>query len=116
MSGSCKPSATNPVAFYESHGTGANVLCYDSASTGCSVGGAGGVGLAQNWATADGCTWKTPTKVTSGNHVCSKMEGCKTGYPVEFCSFVGGHTAYPDGGQPGSSWGPQEVWTFFSQF
>jgi poly(3-hydroxybutyrate) depolymerase len=116
MSGSCKPSAANPVAYYASHGTHDSVLCYDSSSSGCSVGGVGGVGLAQNWATADGCTWQTPTKVTSGNHACTKLAGCKSGYPVEFCSFNGDHTAYPDNGTESSSWGPQEVWTFLSQF
>jgi poly(3-hydroxybutyrate) depolymerase len=116
MSGSCKPSAANPVAYYASHGTHDSVLCYDSSSSGCSVGGVGGVGLAQNWATADGCTWQTPTKVTSGNHACTKLAGCKSGYPVEFCSFNGDHTAYPDNCTESSSWGPQEVWTFLSQF
>ncbi len=116
MSGSCKPSTANPVAYYASHGTHDSVLCYDSSSSGCQVGGSGGVGLAQNWATADGCTWQTPTKITSGNHTCTKMAGCKAGYPVEFCSFNGDHTAYPDNGTESSSWGPQEVWTFFSQF
>jgi poly(3-hydroxybutyrate) depolymerase len=110
MSGSCKPSATNPVAYYASHGTsggdnGDGVLPYS-----------GGVTLAQNWSNANGCTWQTPTMVKSGNHVCTKMAGCKAGYPVEFCSFNGGHPAYPDGGQPQSSWGPQEAWTFLSQF
>jgi hypothetical protein len=44
------------------------------------------------------------------------MAGCKAGYPVEFCSFNGDHTPYPDSGNESSSWGPQEVWTFFSQF
>ncbi len=110
LSGSCKPTATNPVAYYATHGTaggnnGDGVLPYS-----------GGVTLTQNMATADGCTWQTPTMVTSGTHVCTKMAGCKTGYPVEFCSFNGGHTAYPDNGQPQSSWGPQEAWTFLSQF
>jgi hypothetical protein len=42
--------------------------------------------------------------------------GCKTGYPLEFCSFNGDHTAYPDSGQESNSWGPAEVWMFLSQF
>jgi len=105
MSGSCKPSASYPVAMYLSHGTHDSVLGYS-----------GGVTLAQNWATADGCTWVTPTSVTSGTHVCTKFSGCKAGYPVEFCSFNGDHTAYPDSGNESSSWGPQEVWTFLNQF
>ena len=105
MSGSCKPSSSYPVAFYESHGTHDSVLQYS-----------GGVTLCQNWSNADGCTWQTPTQVTSGAHVCTKMTGCKSGYPVEFCSFNGDHTPYPDSGSASSSWGPQEVWTFLSQF
>ena len=118
MSGSCKPSTANPVAYYASHGTHDSVLCYDSSSSGCQVGGVGGVGLAQNWATANGCTWQTPTKVTSGNHTCTKMAGCKDGYPLEFCSFNGDHTPWPDNQSPndGKSWGPGEAWSFLSQF
>ncbi len=105
MSGSCTPSTANPVAYYASHGTRDTVMNYN-----------GGVTLAQNWSNADGCTWQTPTSVTSGAHVCTKMAGCKAGYPVEFCSFNGDHTPFPDSGSSSSSWGPQEVWTFLSQF
>jgi poly(3-hydroxybutyrate) depolymerase len=102
MSGSCKPSI--PIGYYASHGANDTVLSY-----------AGGVTLAQTYATANGCTWVTPPKAT-GAHICTSLTGCQTGYPVEFCSFVGDHTAYPDTGQASSSWGPQEVWTFLSQF
>jgi poly(3-hydroxybutyrate) depolymerase len=104
MSGSCQPSTSYPVAYYASHGTGDGVLGYD-----------GGVSLASNWATANGCTWVTPQRA-SGSHVCTNQTGCKAGYPVEFCSFVGIHTAYPDSGSQSSSWGPAEVWAFFCQF
>ena len=106
MSGSCKPSSSYPVAYYLSHGTHDSVLGYS-----------GGITLAQNWSNADGCTWQTPTAVTSGTHVCTKMAGCKSGYPVEVCSFNGDHTPWPDSQQPndGKSWGPPEVWAFFSQ-
>jgi poly(3-hydroxybutyrate) depolymerase len=94
---------SKPVAYYASHGTSDSVLNYD-----------GGVSMAQNFAKANGCTWATPTKAT-GNHVCTNLTGCTTGYPVEFCSFTGGHTPDPtDGG--GTSWEYQNVWTFFSQF
>jgi poly(3-hydroxybutyrate) depolymerase len=103
MSGSCKP--TTPVGFYASHGTHDSVLNYN-----------GGVSLAQNFATANGCTWATPTSVTSGAHVCTNEAGCKAGYPLEFCSFNGDHTPFPDTGQSAGSWGPAEVWKFFSQF
>jgi poly(3-hydroxybutyrate) depolymerase len=73
--------------------------------------------LAKSWAIADGCTWVMPQKVISGAHVCTKFAGCKSGYPVEFCSFNGGHTPWPDNQSPndGKSWGPTEAWTFLNQ-
>ncbi len=104
LSGNCTPS--KPVAFYAEHGTKDSVLNYDSM----------GIPLAQNFAKANGCTWATPTKVTSGTHVCTNMTGCTAGYPLEFCSFNGDHTPYPDNGQAAGSWGPQEAWKFISQF
>ena len=104
MSGNCKPSTSYPVAFYESHGTGDTVLGYD-----------GGVNLAKNWATANGCSAFNPTRASS-SHVCTSATGCKTGYPTEFCSFNGGHTPFPDGGSASNTWGPAEVWKFFGQF
>ncbi len=119
MSGSCKPSTSYPVAYYLSHGTCDSVLTYDG-TTRCSTqtGTAGGIGLSKTWSDADGCTWQLPTKVTSGAHVCTKMAGCKAGYPVEVCSFNGDHTPWPDNQQPndGKSWGPPEAWSFLSQF
>ena len=102
LSGQCTPSM--PVAYYASHGTGDNVLTYAS-----------GLTLAKNFAKANGCTWMDPPKVTSGNHVCTDITGCKSGYPEQFCSFNGGHTPDPtDSGQP--SWEYANVWKFFSQF
>ena len=103
LSGTCTPSKS--VAYYGSHGTGDNVLGYD-----------GGVGLAQNFAKANGCTWATPTKVTSGNHVCTNMTGCGAGYPVDFCSFNGPHTPDPKDPNQNTSWQYQLVWNFFNQF
>jgi poly(3-hydroxybutyrate) depolymerase len=102
MSGSCKP--TIPIGYYLSHGTNDSVLGYD-----------GGVQLTQTYAVANGCTWVTPPKASS-SHICTSFTGCKTGYPTEFCSFVGDHTAYPDGGDESNSWGPAEVWKFLSKF
>ncbi|HXT99373.1 MAG TPA: hypothetical protein VN903_00175 [Polyangia bacterium] len=104
LSGNCTPSV--PVAYYASHGTHDSVLNYDSS----------GLPLAQNFAKANGCTYVAPTKVTSGAHVCTSLMGCKTGYPLEFCSFNGDHTPYPDTGQSQGSWGPPEAWKFLSQF
>jgi poly(3-hydroxybutyrate) depolymerase len=103
LSGNCTPS--RPVAYFASHGTHDSVLGYT-----------GGVGLAQNFAGANGCTWMTPTQVNSGAHVCTNEMSCMTGYPVRFCSFNGDHTPDPDNGQAGNSWLYQEVWNFFNQF
>jgi poly(3-hydroxybutyrate) depolymerase len=102
MSGSCKPSI--PIGYYLSHGINDSVLPYDT-----------GVSNTQAYAKANGCTWATPPRA-SGSHICTNLSGCKAGYPLEFCSFVGDHTAYPDNGSPSSSWGPAEVWKFLSQF
>ncbi len=100
----CKASSSKPVAYYASHGTNDSVLPYS-----------GGVSIAQTWAAADGCTAATPTQAT-GNHICTNYAGCKTGYPVEFCSFVGPHTPDPTDSGGGTSWEYQNVWTFLSQF
>jgi len=112
LSGSCTPS--KPVGYYASHGSKDSVLCYDDTkAAGCQVGN--GLLLAQNFAKANGCTWMTPTKVTSGNHVCTTLTGCMTGYPEQFCSFNGDHTPDPsDGG--GTSWEYQNAWNFLNQF
>jgi poly(3-hydroxybutyrate) depolymerase len=99
--GNCKPA--KPVAWYNSHGTNDTVLSYQ-----------GGLDMAKTYATQNSCMWMEPAKA-SGNHVCTMMMGCKAGYPVEFCSFVGPHT--PDPPQEGGMrWQPTEVWKFFSQF
>ena len=105
LSGNFTPSM--PVAFYASHGTHDSVLNYDQM---------GSLPLAQNFAKVNGCTWATPTKVTSGQHVCTNMMGCKMGYPLEYCSFNGDHTPFPDGGSSSNTWGPQEAWKFLNQF
>ena len=115
MSGSCSPST--PVAYYASHGIRDGTLSYGSVSLLDGGVSGGGLGLCQKFAMANGCTWALPTAaVASGPHVCTQEADCKTGYPVEFCSFDGDHTAYPDSGLVTSSWGPQEAWSFLNQF
>jgi len=100
--GPCPPK--KQVAYYASHGTQDNVLQYS-----------GGVSMAQNFATINGCTWADPPQA-SGSHICTDIKGCASGYPVEFCSFVGPHTPYPDTGQSQGSWGPGQAWKFLNQF
>jgi len=103
LSGKCKP--THPVAYYASHGTQDSVLNYDL-----------GVSLCENFSLADHCSWTTPTKVTSGNHVCTSIKGCQSGEPVEFCSFNGPHTPDPKDPDQQNSWEYQTVWNFLNQF
>ncbi|HYQ01931.1 MAG TPA: prolyl oligopeptidase family serine peptidase [Polyangiaceae bacterium] len=112
LSGQCTPS--KPVGYYASHGTADDVLCYDGNSSGCQVGN--GMLLAQNFAKANGCTWATPQKVTSGNHACTTLMGCMSGYPEEFCSFNGPHTPDPKDPGQGNSWEYQKAWDFLNQF
>ncbi len=72
----------------------------------------------------NGCT--VPASVpewTSGqNHVCYKYQGCRAGYPVEWCTGNFTHKAAPcdtccsscdDGNK---TWIPAEAWAFFNQF
>jgi poly(3-hydroxybutyrate) depolymerase len=103
LSGTCTP--TKPVAYYASHGTSDSVLPYSS-----------GVGLFQNFAKANGCTYVAPPSSVSGNHVCNTLMGCMSGYPTEFCAFSGDHTPDPRDSGQSTSWEYQNVWTFFSQF
>ena len=52
-------------------------------------------------------------------HTCTTYQGCKAGYPVEWCAFDGGHTPgiVDGGGDDGArTWTKTEVWKFFSQF
>lgn len=100
-SGGCTPS--KQVAFYASHGTNDTILGYD-----------GGVSMATTYARLNGCTAMTPTRA-SGNKVCTNYMGCMAGWPVEFCSFVGGHTPDPPR-ENNQRWQPAEVWKFFNQF
>jgi poly(3-hydroxybutyrate) depolymerase len=65
----------------------------------------------------NGCpTPSTIPLATSGKHVTTEISGCKTGYPVKFCSFQGGHVC--NATDPGSNvdWIPVETWEFFMRF
>jgi poly(3-hydroxybutyrate) depolymerase len=103
LSGNCTPS--KPVGYYASHGTSDSVLNYSQ-----------GVGLFQNFAKANGCTYVAPPSSVNGNHVCNTLMGCMSGYPAEFCAFSGDHTPDPKDSGQSSSWEYQNVWTFLSQF
>ena len=57
---------------------------------------------------------------TSSKHLSTEFSGCKSGYPVVFGSFQGGHQCGPMDGVSGDnsskSWIPGETWKFFMQF
>ena len=62
------------------------------------------------------------TSVGSKKYLCFDFEGCKAGYPVKACTFVGAHT--PASVDDGSSTGddglkafiPPLAWKFIAQF
>jgi poly(3-hydroxybutyrate) depolymerase len=85
----------------------------------------GSLGLQENggqntqsdfFAMANGCTIETHPPAPSGGHRCSDYQGCAVGAPVRWCQFDGGHTPLPTDSGESSSFMPEEVWTFISQF
>jgi len=105
---------SKPVPYFMTHGTKDSVCTYPGY----------GVPQLQDFAKLDGCTKPDPAasatafeaalpKPTSTASACVQFEGCKAGYPVRSCLFVGDHTPSPDGT---SGWVPKETWSFISQF
>ena len=103
-----------PVAYFMTHGTKDSVCTYPTY----------GVPQLQDFAKVNGCTKPDPSlsatafeaalpEPTSTAGACVEFEGCKQGYPVRSCLFVGDHTPSPDGT---SGWVPKESWKFISQF
>ena len=113
LSGGCDSTSTSPIAFFGSHSITDPTNAYSS-----------GITILNRFAMNDGCTAQTPPQPSSSlTHVCTKFQGCKSGYPVEWCAFNGGgHTPAPvDGDSNGSgggdkTWTKGEVWKFFTQF
>jgi len=112
LSGGCDASSTAPIPFWGSHSITDGTNPYSS-----------GITILNRFAKNDGCTAQTPPQPTGNNHVCTSFQGCKPGYPVEWCAFNGGgHTPAPvDGSSNGSgggdkTWTKGELWKFFTQF
>ena len=101
MSGAC--TGTTPIAYYGATGT------QDS-------GYAGGQKAVQHFAEVNGCTAKTLPTPPTGGHSCVSFEGCSAGHPVRWCPFDDIHTPSPRDSGKSTTWQPQEVWTFLSQF
>jgi poly(3-hydroxybutyrate) depolymerase len=76
----------------------------------------GQTSTADSFAKWNGCTAETMPKAPSGGHVCSDFKGCSAGHPVRWCPFDGGHTPSPTDSGKSSTWMPQEVWKFLSQY
>ena len=85
----------------------------------------GSLGLQENggqntqtdqFARFNGCTITTLPRAPTGGHVCTDYTGCPAGHPVRWCSYDGGHTPSPTDSGQGTSWMPQQVWSFLSQF
>jgi poly(3-hydroxybutyrate) depolymerase len=113
LSGGCDSSSTSPIAYIGLHSINDGTNSYAS-----------GEAIRDRFVKNDGCTPQTPAKPpNSTSHVCTTYQGCKAGYPVEWCAFDGGgHSPAPvDGSSNGSgggdkTWTKAEVWKFFNQF
>jgi poly(3-hydroxybutyrate) depolymerase len=101
---------TQPVAYIGIHGLGDVTL---NISLGRS--------LRDRFVMNNGCTAQNPPEPRAGSltHTCTTYQGCRAGFPVEWCAFDGGHTpgVVDGGGDDGArTWTKTEVWKFFSQF
>ncbi len=94
---------TTPIAFFGAHGSADATLNIS-----------GGRNLKEKYRMLNGCT-TTSTAVAPTSH-CVAYQGCSVGHPATWCEFNGPHNPSPkDSGQT-TSWVPQAVWTFFTQF
>jgi poly(3-hydroxybutyrate) depolymerase len=101
---------TQPIAYLGIHGISDGTL-----------GIAGGRAMRDTFVRNNGCTSQNPPEPKTGSltHIVTAYAGCKTGYPVKWAAFDGGHTPGPvdGGGDSGArTWTKKEVWAFFSQF
>jgi poly(3-hydroxybutyrate) depolymerase len=100
---------TQPIAYLGIHGLTDNVLSISL-----------GRGLRDTFVRNNGCTAQTPPEPAPGSrgHIVTAYAGCRSGYPVVWAAFDGGHTPGPiDGGGDGwQTWTSGEVWRFITQF
>ncbi len=99
---------SQPVAYLGVHGIGDNP--------------ASGRSMRDRFVRNNGCAAQTPREPAAGSltHVVTNYSGCRSGYPVAWAAFDGGHIAAPQDGAPGDSgtrtWVPALAWNFFTQF
>ncbi|HEX7308378.1 ricin-type beta-trefoil lectin domain protein [Lentzea sp.] len=98
---------TTPVAFMGIHGINDNI--------------ASGRGQRDRWVRNNGCTAQNAQEPARGSntHVITTYSGCRSGYPVVWAPFDGGHQQGPVDGCAGCesgarSWVKSEVWKFFT--
>jgi poly(3-hydroxybutyrate) depolymerase len=101
---------TQPIAYLGIHGISDGTLNIS-----------GGRSMRDKFVMNNGCTAQNPPEPKAGSltHTCTSYQGCKPGYPVEWCAFDGGHTPgmVDGGGDDGAkTWTKGEVWKFFTQF
>lgn len=101
---------SDPIAYLGIHGISDNVLSIS-----------GGRTMRDKFAANNGCSKLNPSEPASGSkaHIKTEYSGCKTGYPVTWIAFDGGHGPAPvdGGGDSGArSYTPGEIWKFFSQW
>ncbi|WP_437995161.1 alpha/beta hydrolase family esterase [Sorangium sp. So ce185] len=101
--GLARPASCQPIAFMSSLGQQES-------------GGAGQTSNSDFFAKQNGCTVESLAKAPRGGHACSDYEGCSAGHPTRWCDYDGGHTPSPNDAGQNTSWMPQEVWNFLSQF
>jgi poly(3-hydroxybutyrate) depolymerase len=115
MSGCAKHD--KPVAYFMTHGINDSVCKWPSFP----------IPPLEDFAKMNGCTdpsptlsqdamvaaLPTPTDSSGKTPACLDFKGCKEGYPVRACLFVGDHTPSPGGT---SGWVPTESWKFISQY
>ncbi|KAM3075644.1 hypothetical protein ACMFMG_007778 [Clarireedia jacksonii] len=102
----CSPG-TKPVAYYGQHGVSDNVLPF-------SLGGQ----IRDTFVKDNGCTSQNPQAPAagSGKHIKTVYNGCSSGHPVWWVAFDGPHEPLATDAGAGSSWTPDQIWSFFSQF
>lgn len=102
---------TQPIAYMGMHGLGDTVLNISQ-----------GRALRDTFVRNNGCTAQNPPEPAQGSrtHITTTYSGCRSGYPVVWAAFDGGHGPAPVDGASSDSgartWTKTEVWRFFTQF
>ncbi|NUT51471.1 MAG: poly(3-hydroxybutyrate) depolymerase [Saccharothrix sp.] len=98
---------TQPVAYMGIHGISDNI--------------GAGRSLRDRFVRNNGCTTQNPPEPARGSntHISTTYSGCRSGYPVVWAAFDGGHQQGPVDGCAGCesgarSWVKGEVWKFFT--